>query len=187
MASKKDAFSLALPVSPLARSFWSPMRRQPLIQTHSERPSVGLAAAKYLYGTAYLKPEPSISTLDSILLVFTTAIIPLDRVVLAEIRPNILRKRPRTTAPTGLLAASGQEREIRDINQDIVNSGSTDDSDDEDYTNMSDTTSSKRGGRPQSRKRARRTEDREHNDMEAPTHPLDISYQAIVVTSSTRT
>lgn len=62
------------------------MHRQPFIWTRSESPFVSLAAAENLDGTTCLKPKLSIITLDSILLVVKPAIIPWDRVVLAEIR-----------------------------------------------------------------------------------------------------
>jgi hypothetical protein len=129
-----------------------------------------------------------------------------------DVTRNVRRKRPRTTAPIGLasaasaastvpaplestyleeslsralIAASDQEREIRDIDEEMVDDGSTDDSNDEDYGDMSDATGSKIGGRPRSRKRVRRTKDTGDNDVEAPsTHYLDVSDQAIAATSS---
>jgi hypothetical protein len=118
-------------------------------------------------------------------------------------------KQPRTPAPAGLasaaptvsdalessdledpqsvalLAAPGQERELRDIDQEMVDDGGTDDSNDENYDDMSDAAASKIQGQPRSRKRARRMKDTEHNDVETPsTHSLNISYQAITATSS---
>ena len=125
-----------------------------------------------------------------------------------DVTRNVRRKRPRTTAPIGLasaastvpaplestyleeplsralIAASDQEREIRDIDEEMVDDGSTDDSNDEDYGDMSDATGSKIGGRPRSRKRVRRTKDTGDNDVEAPsTHYLDVLDQAIAATS----
>jgi hypothetical protein len=127
-----------------------------------------------------------------------------------DVTRNVRRKRLRTAAPTGLagaastvsaalestdfekphlralIAAPDQEWEIRDFDQEmVVDDGSTDDSNDEDYGVMSDAAGSKIGGPPRSRKRARQTKDTEDNDVDAPsTHPLDVSYQAIVATSS---
>jgi hypothetical protein len=70
----------------------------------------------------------------------------------------------------------------------MVDDGSTDDSDNEDYADMSDASGSKRGSRPHSRKRVRQTKDREHNNVEGPpTHPLDVSCQTAAATSSSRT
>ena len=67
----------------------------------------------------------------------------------------------------------------------MVDYGSTNDSNNEDYSDMSDATSSKIGGRPHSRKRVRRTKDTGDNDVEAPsTYCLDASDQAIAATSS---
>jgi len=118
---------------------------------------------------------------------------------------TVRRKRPRTPAPAGLastastvsaslrstdledpqsvalLAAPGQEREIREM----VDDGGTDDSNDEDYGNMSDAAASEIRGRPHFRKRARRAKDTEHNDIETPSrHSLSVSYQATVATLS---
>jgi hypothetical protein len=109
-------------------------------------------------------------------------------------------KRPRTTAPIGLasaastvpaplestnleeplscalIAASDLEREIREINEEMVNDRSTNDSNDEDYNNISNATSSKIGGQLQSRKRVRQTKDIRDNDIEAlSTYYLDVS------------
>jgi hypothetical protein len=122
---------------------------------------------------------------------------------------DVRRKRPRTTAPTrlastastvsaslgstdledpksvALLAAPGQEREIRDIDQEMVNDGGTDDSNDEDYSDMSDAVASETRDRPHFRKRARRAKDTEHNDGETTsTHSLSVSYQATEATSN---
>lgn len=126
---------------------------------------------------------------------------------------NVRRKRPRTPArtpaPTGLAstastvsaslgstdledpqsvalpAAPGQEREICDIDQEMVDDGGTDDSNDEDYGDMSDAAASEIRGRSHFRKRARRGKDTEHNDIEtASTHSLSVSYQATTATSS---
>jgi hypothetical protein len=50
---------------------------------------------------------------------------------------------------------------------------------------MSDAVGFKRGGRLQSRKRVRRTKDREYNDMESLfIYPLNVSCPAAVATSS---
>ena len=77
------------------------------------------------------------------------------------------------------IIASDEEWELRESDQEMVDDGSADDSDDGDYADMSDSAGSNRGGRPHSRKRVRRTKDREHNDVEGPlTHPLDVSCQA---------
>lgn len=122
---------------------------------------------------------------------------------------NFGRKRPRTTAPTGLasaasnvsdalesndleepqsvalLAAPGQERKIRDIDQEMVDDGGTDDSNDENYGYMNDSAAPEIQGRSRSWKRVRRTKDTEHNDVETPsTYSLNVSYQAIAATSS---
>jgi hypothetical protein len=67
----------------------------------------------------------------------------------------------------------------------MVDDGGADDSNDEDYANMSD---SKRGGRLHSRKRVRRTKDREHNNVEGPpTYPLNVSCPAAAATLSSST
>jgi len=66
--------------------------------------------------------------------------------------------------PVPLLAAPGREREIRGIDQEMADGG-TDDSDDEDYGDMSDAAASKTRCRPHLRKRARRVKDTEHNDV----------------------
>ncbi|PMD15658.1 hypothetical protein NA56DRAFT_709785 [Hyaloscypha hepaticicola] len=67
------------------------MRCRPLpTETYPERPVTGLPQLKSLDGTAGLKPEPldppRSATLDSILVILAMAIIPLDSVVLPEIR-----------------------------------------------------------------------------------------------------
>jgi hypothetical protein len=70
----------------------------------------------------------------------------------------------------------------------MVNDRNANDRDDEDYADISDAAGTKRGGRPHSRKRVRRTKDREHNDMEGPpTHPLDVLCQVAAATSSSST
>jgi hypothetical protein len=70
----------------------------------------------------------------------------------------------------------------------MVDDRSANDSDDEDYANISDAAGSKRRGRPRSQKRVRRTKDREHNDLESPlTYPLDVLCQAAVATTSSIT
>jgi hypothetical protein len=67
----------------------------------------------------------------------------------------------------------------------MVDDGSTNNSNDEDYSDMSDATSFKIGGWPWSWKWVRRTKDIGDNDVEAPsTHYLDVLDQAIVATSS---
>lgn len=126
-----------------------------------------------------------------------------------DVTRNVCCKRPRTTAPIGLasaastvptslestnleeplscalIAASDLEQEIRDIDEEMVDDRSTNDSNDEDYDNMSNATSSKIRGRPRSRKRVRQTKDTRDNDVEAPsTHYLNVSDQAIAATSS---
>jgi hypothetical protein len=67
----------------------------------------------------------------------------------------------------------------------MVDDRSTDDSNDEDYSDMSGATSSKIRGWPRSWKRVRRTKDTGDNDVEAPsTHYLDVLDQAIAATLS---
>ena len=64
----------------------------------------------------------------------------------------------------------------------MVDDGSTNDSNDKDYGDIS---GSKIGGRPQSRKQVRWMKDIRDNDVEAPsTHYLDVLDQAIAATSS---
>jgi hypothetical protein len=118
---------------------------------------------------------------------------------------NIYRKRSRTPATTrpastvstalesteleehqshALATALGEERKIRDIDQEMVSNGSTDNSSGKDCCDVSDAAGSEIGGRPRSRKRARRTKT-QVNNMETPSTPsLDVSYQAIAATSS---
>ena len=116
-------------------------------------------------------------------------------------------KRPRTTTPTGLattisttsvalesadlkepkarvqITALDKEWELRDKVQKMVDDGSADDSDDEDYADISDAAGSKRRGPPRSRKRVKRTKDGEHNDVkDRLTHLLDVSCQAAAAT-----
>jgi len=63
-----------------------------------------------------------------------------------------------------IIAASDQEQEICDIN-----------SNNEDYSDMNNATSSKIGGRLRSRKRVRQTKDIGDNNVEAPsTYYLDV-------------
>ena len=125
---------------------------------------------------------------------------------------NDRRKRPRTrasirlattastasTAPNSAdleepkshiqITAPDEEWELRDTDRKMVDDGSADDSDDEDYADMSDAAGSQRRGRPRSRKQVRRTKDRDHNDIEGPpTHPFDVSCQAAAATSSSST
>ena len=125
-----------------------------------------------------------------------------------DVTRNVRRKRPHTTAPIelasaastfsaaleptdlkehqsrALIAAPDQGWEIRDIDQEMVD-GSTDDSNDEDYRDMSDAAGSEIGGRLRSRKRVRRTKETGDNDVEAlSTHYPDVSYRAIAATSS---
>jgi hypothetical protein len=109
-----------------------------------------------------------------------------------------LRKRPRTAAPirptstarpASAAPESGAEAQSRAQitapDQEMVDDASADDADDEDYADMSDAAGSKRGGRPRSRKRVRRTKDREHSDVEGPSpHSLDVLCQAAAATSS---
>jgi hypothetical protein len=111
---------------------------------------------------------------------------------------NVRSKRPRTTASIGLASAARtasaslesstklQPRaQITGPNQKMADDGSDDDSNDEDYVDISDAAGSKRGGRQRSRKRARRTKDTEDNDVAAPsTRPLHVSCQAASATSS---
>jgi hypothetical protein len=67
----------------------------------------------------------------------------------------------------------------------MVDDGGTDDSNDEDYDDMSDAATSEIQDRPRSRKRARRAKDTEQNNVETPsTHSLSVPYQAIAKTSS---
>jgi hypothetical protein len=81
--------------------------------------------------------------------------------------------------------ASGPEREIRDIDHEMVDNRGTDDSNDEDYDDMSDAAASEIQGRPRSQKRARRIRGTEYNDVETlSTHSLNVLYQAITATSS---
>jgi hypothetical protein len=54
-----------------------------------------------------------------------------------------------------LIVASDQEQEICDIDKEMVNNGNTNNSNSEDYSNMSDTTGSKIGSWPQSQKQVR--------------------------------
>ena len=76
------------------------------------------------------------------------------RTVSAILESNDLKK-PHLVA---LLATAGQEREIRDIDQELFDGGGNDDSNDEDYCDMSDAAASEIEGRPHSRKRLRRAE-----------------------------
>jgi hypothetical protein len=114
---------------------------------------------------------------------------------------NVRRKHPRTAAPIqlastaspvsvaleaaqsrALITAPVQEREIRDIEQEIVDDESTNDSDDGDYADKSAAAGSTIGGPRRSRKRARRAKDTEDNDVEAPfTHSLDASSEEIPI------
>lgn len=83
------------------------------------------------------------------------------------------------------ITAPYDQWEVRDIDQEVVDDRGTDDSNDEDYSDMSDATGSKIGGRPHSRKRVCRTKGTEDEDVEAPSIPyLDVSDQAIAETSS---
>jgi hypothetical protein len=58
-----------------------------------------------------------------------------------------------------LIAAPDQEWEVRDIDEEMADDGSTDESNREDYGDTSDAAGSKVGGRPRSRKRVRRTKE----------------------------
>ncbi|RFU26187.1 hypothetical protein B7463_g10151, partial [Scytalidium lignicola] len=87
--------------------------------------------------------------------------------------------------PRALSTALRQEREVRDADQEMVDDGNSDDSNDEDYVDMSDAAASEMRSRPRSRKRAKRAKDTEHNDVETPsTHSLNISCQAIATAST---
>lgn len=89
------------------------------------------------------------------------------------------------TQSVALLAAPAKERETRDINHEMVDDGVSDDSNDEDYDDMSDAAASETRRPPRSRKRAKRVKDMEHNDVETPsTHSLNVSHQATTATSS---
>ena len=108
----------------------------------------------------------------------TTASTPSATPNSADVEP---KSHIQITAPDG-------EWELCDTDRDMVDDGSTDDSDEEDYAGMSDAAGSKRGGRSRSRKRVRRAKDREYNDVEGlPTHPLDVSCQAATAVSSSST
>ena len=75
--------------------------------------------------------------------------------------------------------------DLCDTDQEMVNDGSADDSNDKDYIDISDVSGFKRGGLLCSRKRLKRTKDREHHDIEGrSTYPLDILYKATIVTLS---
>ncbi|KAF4633077.1 hypothetical protein G7Y89_g5046 [Cudoniella acicularis] len=122
---------------------------------------------------------------------------------------NTHRKRPRITTPIGLATtastvsavlesadleaaqsralatAPDQERELRNIDLEIVDNRSTDDLNDGDYADESDDAGSKIGGRPRFRKRVRQTKDKKDNDVVALfTYSLNVLYQATVATSS---
>lgn len=89
------------------------------------------------------------------------------------------------TRSDALLATPAKEREIRDINHEMVDDSGTDDSNDEDYDDMSNAAASERRRPPRSRKRAKRAKDMEHNDVEIPsTHSLNVSCQATAATST---
>jgi len=89
------------------------------------------------------------------------------------------------TQPVALLAAPAKEREIRDVDHEIVDDRGTDDSSDEDYDDMSDAVASKLRRPPRSRKRVKRAKDMQHNDVETLcSHSLRASYQATPATSS---
>lgn len=106
-------------------------------------------------------------------------------------------KRPRTTASIGLASAASTAStllqssteprlrgQIAGAGQEMADDGGADDSDDKDYDDLSDAASGKRGCRPRSRKRVRRTKDNENNGVQAyPTHSIDASYQAAAATS----
>jgi hypothetical protein len=67
----------------------------------------------------------------------------------------------------------------------MVDNGSTNDSNNEDYSDISDTTSLKIGGRLHSWKQVRQTKDIGDNDVEAPsTYYLNVLDQAIAATLS---
>lgn len=67
----------------------------------------------------------------------------------------------------------------------MVDGRSTNDSDNEDYSKMSDATGSKIGGRLRSWKQVRQSKDtRDDDEAACPSHCLDFLCQAIVATSS---
>ncbi|KAH7364881.1 hypothetical protein BKA65DRAFT_145706 [Rhexocercosporidium sp. MPI-PUGE-AT-0058] len=90
------------------------------------------------------------------------------------------------TQSVALLATPAKERKICDIGHEMVNDGGTDDSNDEDYDDMSGVAASEIRRPPRPRKRVKRAKDMEHNDVETPssTHSLSVSYQATAATSS---
>jgi hypothetical protein len=127
------------------------------LQEQLRRSPTGNVGRKRPYMTAPIRLANTASTVSAA----------LGSADLEEAQPNAL-----TAAPV-----EDQERELRDINLEMVN--------DRDYTNKSDAAGSQIGGRPRSRKRVRRTKDTEDDDVAAPsTHSLDASYQAAAVTSS---
>lgn len=114
---------------------------------------------------------------------------------------NVRRKRLRTPALTvsaalesndsertqsvARLVAPAKEQEIRDTDQEMVDNGGTDDSNDEDYDDISDAVASEIRRPPRSWKQVKRAKDMEHNDMETPsTYSLNVSYHATTATSS---
>ncbi len=67
----------------------------------------------------------------------------------------------------------------------MLDDGGTDDSNDEDYSDMSDDAAVEVRGRLRSRKRVRRAKDVDYNDIEThSTHSLNVSYQACAAHSS---
>jgi hypothetical protein len=124
---------------------------------------------------------------------------------------NVNRKRPRTTAPIRLASTAStvsaalesadleeapphaltaapvrdQERELCDIDREMVDDGGTNHSSDGDYADESGAASSQIGGRPRSLKRVRRTMDTEDDGVAVPaTHSFDASNRAAAVASS---
>lgn len=87
-----------------------------------------------------------------------------------------------------LPVAPAKEREIRDADQEMADDRGTDDSNDEDYDDISDASSSQIGSPLPSRKRVKRSKDAKPSDIETPsTHSLNVSCQGIAATSSVST
>jgi hypothetical protein len=84
-----------------------------------------------------------------------------------------------------LLAALGKEREIRNIDQEMVNNRGTDDSNDTDYGDISGAAASEIEGRPRSQKQVRQANDTKYNDVKTPfTHSFNVLYYATAATLS---
>ncbi|XMA19876.1 hypothetical protein WAI453_012667 [Rhynchosporium graminicola] len=89
------------------------------------------------------------------------------------------------TQPVALLAALVGEREIRNIDHEMVNDRATDDHNNEDYDDVSNAAASEIRRPPRSRKRVKQAKDMEQNNVDIlSTRSLDVSYQAAVATSS---